>query len=59
MTYGKEKARLRKAGIMISDLDLFIGCTAIESDLIMVTENKSEFERILGINLENWVDRKK
>lgn len=30
MTYGKEKARLRKAGTMISDLDLFIGCTAIE-----------------------------
>lgn len=59
MTYGKEKARLRKAGTMISDLDLFIGCTAVESDLIMVTENTSEFERISGIKLENWVDRQK
>jgi tRNA(fMet)-specific endonuclease VapC len=59
MAYGKEKARLRKAGMMISDLDLFIGCTAIENDLIMVTENQSEFERILGIKLENWVDRSK
>jgi tRNA(fMet)-specific endonuclease VapC len=27
--YGKEKARLRKTGNMISDLDLFIGCTAV------------------------------
>ncbi len=39
MLYGKEKAKLRKAGTMISDLDLFIGCTAIQNDLIMVTEN--------------------
>ena len=59
MTYGKEKARLRKAGTMISDLDLFIGCTAIENDLIMVTENEGEFERIFGLKLENWVDRTK
>jgi tRNA(fMet)-specific endonuclease VapC len=59
LVYGKEKARLRKAGTMISDLDLFIGCTAIGNDLIMVTENKSEFERISGIKLENWVDRTK
>ena len=44
---------------MISDLDLFIACTAIENDLIMVTENQSEFERIFGIKLENWVDRMK
>jgi len=56
--YGKEKARLRKAGIMISDFDLFIGCTAIENNLIMVTENTNEFERIAGIKIENGVDRK-
>ena len=59
MTYGKEKARLRKAGTMISDLDLFIGCTAVENDLVMVTENTGEFERISGIRIENWVDRTK
>lgn len=59
MIYGKEKARLRKAGKMISDLDLFIGSTAVENDSIMVTENTSEFERISGIKLENWVDRTK
>lgn len=57
MIYGKEKSRLRKAGTMISDLDLFIGCTTLANDLIMVTENKREFERILGLKLENWVDR--
>lgn len=57
--YGREKARLRKAGTMISDFDLIIGCTAVAYDLTMVTENKREFERISGIRIENWVDRTK
>jgi len=55
--YGKEKARLRSKGLMISDFDLLIGCTAVDKDLIMVTENRKEFERISGIQLENWVKR--
>lgn len=55
--YGKEKARLRSIGLQISDFDLLIGCTAIEKDLIMVTENLKEFQRISGIRLENWVTR--
>jgi tRNA(fMet)-specific endonuclease VapC len=56
-TYGKEKVRLQSEGKMISDFDLFIGCTSIENDLIMVTENIKEFERIKGIKIENWVKR--
>lgn len=55
--YGKEKARLRLKGQMISDFDLLIGCTAVEKDLIMVTENLKEFERISGIQIENWAKR--
>ena len=55
--YAKEKVRLRKNGNMISDFDMLIGCTAIANDLIMVTENLKEFERIKGINMENWVKR--
>ncbi len=55
--YGKEKARLRKSGRMISDFDLLIGCTSIENDLIMVTENIREFERIQRIRIENWIIR--
>jgi tRNA(fMet)-specific endonuclease VapC len=56
-TYGKEKARLRSTGKMISDFDLLIACTAIEKGLVMVTENLKEFERISGIQLENWIER--
>jgi len=55
--YGKEKARLRSKGLMISDFDLLIGCTAVDKDIIMVTENLKEFERISGIETENWVKR--
>jgi len=55
--YGIEKTRLRKSGIMISDFDLLIGCTAVEKGLIMVTENTREFERISNIVIENWVER--
>ena len=56
-TYGKEKARVQSEGKMISDFDLLIGCTSIENDLIMVTENIKEFDRIKGIRIENWVKR--
>jgi tRNA(fMet)-specific endonuclease VapC len=56
--YGKEKSRLKKRGTMISDFDLLIGCTATENNLIMVTENIKEFERISGINIENWIPPK-
>lgn len=57
MMYGKEKSRLRKTGTMISDFDLLIGCTAVEKELIMVTENVNEFNRITGIVIENWINR--
>ena len=55
--YAKEKARLQSEGSIISDFDLFIGCTSLANDLIMVTENIKEFERLQGIKIENWVRR--
>lgn len=55
--YGKEKVRLRRSGLMISDFDLLIGCTAVEKDLIIVTENIRKFERISNIRIENWIVR--
>jgi tRNA(fMet)-specific endonuclease VapC len=55
--YGKEKAKLRNKGNLISDFDLLIGCTAVENGLIMVTENIKEFSKIKDIRIENWVTR--
>ena len=54
--YGKEKARLKTKGTIISDLDLFIGATAIVNNMIMVTRNTREFERLENIKIENWID---
>jgi tRNA(fMet)-specific endonuclease VapC len=55
LEYGRQKAQLRKLGTLISDFDLLIGSTAIANKLTMVTQNTKEFERLAGINLENWV----
>jgi len=54
--YGKEKARLKTKGTVISDLDLFIGTTAIFNDMTLVTRNVREFERMKNIKIENWID---
>jgi tRNA(fMet)-specific endonuclease VapC len=55
--YGKENARLRAIGKVISDFDLLIGCTAVEKELIMLTENLDEFKRISSVQIENWIER--
>lgn len=56
--YAQEKARLRKAGTRIDDFDLLIGVTSIINNLVMVTNNTGHFERINGINLEDWTIKK-
>lgn len=54
--YAKEKARLKTKGTIISDLDLFIGTTAITNDMVLITRNVREFERLKNIRIENWID---
>ncbi|TAM93573.1 MAG: type II toxin-antitoxin system VapC family toxin [Chitinophagaceae bacterium] len=52
--YAKEKARLQKAGTTIDDFDLLIGVTSVTYNLMMVTNNTNHFNRINGIELEDW-----
>jgi tRNA(fMet)-specific endonuclease VapC len=52
--YAQEKSRLKKSGKILDDFDLLIGATAIFNDLILVTRNVSDFERLNGIQIENW-----
>ena len=57
--YAKEKVRLRKIGKPMHDeFDLLIGVTAIENKLTLVTENIKDFERLDGVKIENWFQRK-
>jgi len=38
----------------IDEFDLLIGVTAIENKLTLVTDNIKDFERLVGIKMENW-----
>ena len=44
---------------IISDFDLLISSTAVAHNMVMVTENVREFERVEGAEIENWVVREK
>jgi tRNA(fMet)-specific endonuclease VapC len=52
--YATEKARLKIKGKILDDFDLLIGSTAIFHNLILVTKNVSDFDRLEGISLEDW-----
>ena len=52
--FSAEKTRLRKQGLLIPDFDLLIGCTAVASDSIMVTNNEKHIKRVKDIIIENW-----
>lgn len=53
--YASQKAKLRKKGTLIDDLDLLIGATAVATDCIMVTENVKHLNRIENIRIESWI----
>jgi len=50
------RAQLEKKGISIGPYDLLIAGLARSRDLTLVTNNTREFERIVGLHLENWID---
>jgi len=52
--YGKIRADLERRGTSIGPLDTLIAAHAKSLDLILVTNNEKEFERILGLKVENW-----
>jgi tRNA(fMet)-specific endonuclease VapC len=53
--YGKLKAKLKKEGTIIGPIDMLLAAQALSKDLILVTNNTKEFERIENLKLENWV----
>lgn len=46
---------LADEGNLIEDADILIAATALENDLILVTDNEKHFSRIKGLIIENWV----
>jgi len=48
----KEKARLKKLGTPIADMDLMIASIALAQGCVLVTNNVKHFERVLGLEIE-------
>ncbi|HTQ79082.1 MAG TPA: PIN domain-containing protein, partial [Thermoanaerobaculia bacterium] len=49
------RAPLEKQGRPIGDLDSLIAAQALALGLTLVTNNQSEFDRVPGLKVENWV----
>jgi len=53
--YGFIRADLHKKGMVIGPLDMLIAAHARSRNLVLVTNNKSEFERVEGLSVIDWV----
>ena len=53
--YGRIRAALTAAGTPIGNNDLWIAAHAAADALILVSNNSREFERVPGLQVENWV----
>ena len=53
--YARHCHQLRTQGQPIGQMDLLIAAQALAEDAILVTNNTREFERIDGLQLENWL----
>ncbi len=54
IAYGSIRAELEKKGQLIGPLDMLIAAQALSSNLILVTNNEKEFQRIPSLQIENW-----
>jgi tRNA(fMet)-specific endonuclease VapC len=52
--YGIVRATLEQAGTPIGANDLLIASIALAHDCLLVTRNRSEFERVVGLPIEVW-----
>lgn len=53
--YGELCVTLERQGKTIGPLDLQIAAHALELGATLVTNNESEFSRVEGLKLENWI----
>ncbi len=52
LIFAKEKARLKKDGNIIADMDLMIASIAIENECNLISNNIKHFQRIKNLKLE-------
>ena len=55
--FAQVKAELELSGHPIGPYDMMIAGHARSAGLILITNNTSEFNRVEGLRLENWVEK--
>ena len=53
--YAEQFTRLKEAGTPIGANDLWIACHALAERAVLVTHNTREFQRVEGLQIEDWV----
>lgn len=54
--YGEIRTALENVGTPIGANDTMIAAHALSQELTLVTNNTSEFSRVVGLKLENWLE---
>ena len=54
--YAEIRFEMEKRGTPVDSFDLLIAATALENDLVLVTNNVKHFNRIPGLKIENWME---
>lgn len=54
MIFARIRAQLHKLGTPIGAYDLQIAAIALHNGLTLVTHNTKEFQRVEGLNVEDW-----
>lgn len=52
--YGEVRQNLEKRGEIIGPLDMLIAAHALSNDIVLVTNNEKEFQRVHSLKIENW-----
>lgn len=52
--YGIIRKYLKDNGTPIGPMDMLIAATALANDMVMVTNNVSEFKRVQNLRVEDW-----
>jgi tRNA(fMet)-specific endonuclease VapC len=55
VAYGDLRVALAKSGRLIGPNDLLIAAQSLALEMVLVTDNVGEFERVDGLKVENWL----
>jgi tRNA(fMet)-specific endonuclease VapC len=53
--YAEIRYDLEKKGQVIGPLDMLIAAHALSNDIVLVTNNEKEFQRVNHLRIENWI----